>query len=239
MDQVSPFYDVPEIVKLLKFFKYRTMVVEGLIGAGKTTLLRAIERLFNKYGVKIKIYLEPVIPEFLEMVIKDSKKYAFAFQLQMLSERTKIYTRAEEKKKKGYFTAIDRSLQGDQTFEALHHHNGTIDDREDKIYNIIIDKNKYPKPDITVFLDVPPSECMPRIDSRGTEAEKSYTLEFLEKLEDMYRSKLDLTQCLVVDWTSSNVNNGEVKESSVIEILQRAMEFIRERDNDIDLDASR
>lgn len=222
----KPFFKENPKRSKYKILKYKQLNVEGLIGVGKTSFLYALKKYLKKLNINMNVYEEPIIPEFRDLYIKNQAKYAFVFQVHMRHERLVIYQKAKHKKKKGSLQGVDRSLEGDQAFEVMQYREGHISEHEHQIYNLILNKKKIPAPDVTIFLNTNPKNCLIRILKRNIESEKAYTLEYLEALLKAYEETLDFSNCIKIDWDDSKYENGQITDFGIEHVLDLIVDKI-------------
>ena len=201
--------------------------VEGNIASGKTTLLENVDNKKIK-GKRIRIILEPISQwiekyrdaenNLLGHFYKDSKKWAFAFQMVVLMNRYKCI--AEMREKYPYdILVFERSLHTDRKCFALNcHENGDINEIEWKIYvdwweyfitkcvtipQLIcsqnkstsdvaqqhqIDKHRY------VYLRTPYEECYKRMKVRKRGEELTVSIDYLQQLEQKHDQWLNVKE---------------------------------------------
>ncbi len=108
------------------------IVVEGNIGCGKTTFLNSIKHYYETIlHQECRILYEPINTDFLNMYIRESKKYAFAFQVIIARDRKKLlYEALQEIQNKDITILIDRGLQGDRIFANVQKKLGYFTEEE-------------------------------------------------------------------------------------------------------------
>lgn len=157
------------------------IAISGGIGAGKTTLGQLISK-----EIGAVFYQEPVNPPLLKQFLDDQVKYAYAFQLYMLTRRQLNYALAVENQKNAIHTVIDRTLRCDKVFADLQNNAAHISDDELKVYYSVYDDFMQFKPDVVLHLDVRADVAMARITERARDGESTYTMEYLQMLIDEY-----------------------------------------------------
>ena len=178
----------------------KIVAVCGPIGAGKTTLVKSLEQSFDRLNTEIingnddeakrfgtysvKTYDEAVHPALLNLFLCDQRKYAFSFQLFMLTRRQLNYELARTDHVD--ISIIDRSLTDDLVFASLQHKLGNISGDEFAAYKEIYDSFKPNKPDIVLWLKVPVDVAMQRIAKRNRDNECNYTREYISLLHKTY-----------------------------------------------------
>jgi deoxyadenosine/deoxycytidine kinase len=177
----------------------RIIAVEGGIGVGKTTAARSVVSTLNSLGIEA-VFLEETFNDrllklFCEGAADKSKpNYAFAFQLSMLKDCQQNYERAMWESGqyggKQRVVVVDRTVWGNAVFAALHCEEGNITMEEWQVYLESLKKNSPYHIDHVVYLDLDPKKALKRISQRGRNAEKSYSLEYLQKLDRAYYAQV-------------------------------------------------
>ncbi len=204
-DSHLPFHAVDiSYKKYAPALRGKIAVIEGTISAGKSTASRLLIEFAKKHAIKTKVFPEPLMPSLLKLFLEDPKKYAFAFQLSMLTKRQAIYREAARYAKDGYFCIIDRSLYGDYCFALLHKNSGNISsDIEWPVYLDELKSEKFAEPDYLLYLRISPTVSMERIAKRNREGEDGYTIDYITSLNAVYDSIIPQSphkQYIVIDW---------------------------------------
>ena len=165
--------------------------IDGPIAVGKTTTAEKIcERLGWQY-LKERFQDNRLVDEFY----KDEKRWAFAFQMQMLFKRarSKNYAEAAIMASMVKGIALDRSIAGDKVFARVNHELGNINDHEMAIYEDAFDylARGIRAPTVLVYIDAQPATMMRRLKARGRDCETKVSLEYLTQLRDGYERMLD------------------------------------------------
>jgi deoxyadenosine/deoxycytidine kinase len=161
-------------------FPYRFITVEGCIGAGKTSLSTRLAADFNG-----KLLLEQFEEnDFLPKFYKNPERYAFPLELSFLAARFRQFK--------------DNVLNTDIFFDflisdyifpkSLIFSRKTLQDDEYRLYkNLfqIIDSN-LPRPDIILYLHLPPEKLKENIIKRGRGYEQEISLEYLDNIQKSY-----------------------------------------------------
>lgn len=116
--------------KACRQFIGRIIAVEGGIGAGKSTFGQTLTEYLTDSGLRARYYPEYINQKLLSQYIGDMKKYAYSFQMVMLTMRINIYREAVDFARTGGIAVIDRSLVGDYTFAKMQKETGRISDSE-------------------------------------------------------------------------------------------------------------
>lgn len=190
----------------------RIICIEGGIGVGKSTLGRDLAEYMNHKGHVTRFYPEPFNQDFLEMFIGNMPRYAFAFQLYILTRRQLNYNDAQHRTHES--SVIDRSLVGDYVFMQLRYSFGNVSDAEYAIYIAEYAKYTVYKPDVVIYLKVKLDEMQRRIESRGRDGEAKYELDYLDKLQKTYDvvlpQQISADRILTIEWNSDKVTDGKV-----------------------------
>lgn len=152
----------------------KCVAVEGNIGAGKTTLVHALRSLGHA------TQNEEVNTPFLKHLYthKDS---AFAFQIYMLMCRVHVLTLHARTETPLY---IDRSLFGDRCFAIVNYMLRNISAAEFDLYTAISNE-KGGVDEHVIYLHTPYEVCYGRMQSRGRDAERGVSLDYLRLVEDV------------------------------------------------------
>jgi len=192
--------------------------VEGNIGSGKTTLINNLKQRL-KTTSEIYIIKENVEKcEFFKDYVKDIKTYGFEFQKWILDNKIKQVDKIKMTPmvKKNRFIIFDRSTISDsQIFYQNIRNKGFISDRQHKEYCSLLNKaNIYVQPDITIFMDTKPVECMSRIHKRSRGGEEFYDIETIRNFHQLYKKVFANVKKLIVvngNMNSEKINNFLVK----------------------------
>jgi deoxyadenosine/deoxycytidine kinase len=163
----------------------RIIVIEGIIGAGKSTLAKVIGQALGLHVMEESVDSNP----YLDLFYEDPKRYAFPMQMHMLMRRHAQQQEASWRCLNGAKGVIlDRSLPGDRVFAKLHRDEGNISQLEWETYEMAFDimTNALIPPRLLVYLDVPVTDALLRIEKRGREAEQFIASErpFLDSLHE-------------------------------------------------------
>mgnify|MGYP001181287851 FL=1 len=160
-----------------KFPSY--IAVEGPIGVGKTSLARKISIDFGH-----QLCLEqPDENPFLKDFYENKQKFAFATQIHFVMQRSQQLNR--------YFSEslIKQKIVSDFIFEKEELFAGlNLSDEEYEVFTEV--KSKFyissPKPDLVIYLQASPKQLLNRVRERGKVYEEHISLEYLEKICEMY-----------------------------------------------------
>lgn len=193
--------------------------IEGPIGVGKTSLCKSIESALSGL-IPIKFYTEPFNQTMLEQFLQDPPRYAYAFQLYMLTRRQTIFTRAIFEAKMGYFCIIDRSLIGDYVFATLQKNLNNITNQDFDVY--VQEYNKFTEyqPDSMIYLSAPIETQLNRIEIRHRNCEDKYDIDYIKQLNDVYLKTLQEhfdapnKKVHIIDWSTHVPIQNDILESN-------------------------
>ncbi|MFA7000466.1 MAG: deoxynucleoside kinase [Candidatus Paceibacterota bacterium] len=174
--------------------------VSGIIGAGKTTLVTG---LAEELGWPIA--KEPMDERgYLPLFYADPARWAFPFQVEMLTERFQCYRSALAQ---GSNTLIDRSVFEDPVFANTLADSNMISAVEITTYCKLFDllRSQVQPIDLFVYLDVKPEVALERIATRDRKYEKGIDLQYLGDLKRGYESWLESlvgTRIMRLDWNT-------------------------------------
>ncbi len=160
--------------------RYNYIVIEGNIGAGKTTLASMIAREFNAKLILERFADNPFLPKFYD----DPARYSFPLELSFLADRYRqLKDELVEQDLFMSFTVADYYFMKSLVFSSK-----TLEKDEFSLYRQIfyIIYSSLPKPDLYVYLHVPPERLLRNIAARGREYEQSITAEYLSGIQDSY-----------------------------------------------------
>jgi deoxyadenosine/deoxycytidine kinase len=160
--------------------KYNYIVIEGNIGAGKTTLASMIARDYNAKLILERFADNPFLPKFYS----DPSRYSFPLELSFLADRYRqLKEELMEQDLFRSFTVADYYFMKSLVFSSK-----TLEQDEFSLYRQIfyIIYSSLPKPDLYVYLHVPPERLLRNIALRGREYEKSITADYLNGIHESY-----------------------------------------------------
>jgi deoxyadenosine/deoxycytidine kinase len=215
----------PTLLNAIQKSPIRLITLEGGISVGKTTLGRCLNKLFEKLGIPSKFYTEPFNQNMLEQFLGDKKKYAYAFQLYMLTRRQLDYNEAY--RDKASTTAfLDRSMTGDYVFMSLQHEEKNVSDKDFEIYKEEYEKFDKYKPDMVIYLNVDVDIMKKRIEKRNRKGENVYDFGYLDKLQKQYKmilpEHIPYKNLIKIDWTDDVIDSdGNVREEVLYNLLEQ------------------
>lgn len=160
--------------------RYNYIVIEGNIGAGKTTLASMIARDHNAKLILERFADNPFLPKFYS----DPARYSFPLELSFLADRYRqLKEELVEQDLFRSFTVADYYFMKSLVFSSQ-----TLEKEEFSLYRQIfyIIYSSLPKPDLYVYLHVPPERLLKNIATRGREYEKSITADYLSGIQESY-----------------------------------------------------
>ena len=182
----------------------RLITLDGIPGSGKSTILRELEKYLKNKGLNVICLQEPV-DEWMKMVntkgetlfelyYKDQKRYALAFQLQVLHTRFELFEKTI-RENEGAFIITERDIVSDyKIFTQMLYDNGMFEEIEYKLYQQLFESynsrlEKMCKINFRILLETPVEECFERMKKRGRKEEKDVSFEYLNKVME-YHIKL-------------------------------------------------
>ncbi|KAN0053330.1 hypothetical protein ACTA71_009779 [Dictyostelium dimigraforme] len=227
----------------------KIIILEGNISAGKTYLS---SKLGNLLGYKV--FLEPTATNpYLSLFYKEPSKYALIMQKWLLNQRYNTFLNALQyslENEQGVI--LDRSVYSDWVFAENCRSEGLISEDGFKEYNSIRDQflSNIPIPNITLFLDVDPKQCLQRIQNRKRDCEQSIPLSYLSGLDGCYKKflmemQLKGSNVLVFDWNNfgdinlvlkeinnDNFNTNNFNNSKFNDVNYKKQQLIRDIENE-------
>lgn len=180
------------------------IVVSGIIGVGKSCLTRDLADHLGYEAIFEPVESNPYLARFY----KDPKTWAYPMQEYLKHRRFAAYQYAYWGIRHGAFKGVvlDRSLHEDTVFAEINRDLGNIDDLNWRTYlQGFQDFQAFlPEPDLYLFLDAPPEECLKRVGKRDRVEESGLPLDYLKTLHAGYLKWLDViaprVPVAVVDW---------------------------------------
>jgi dTMP kinase len=141
----------------------RFIVIEGLDGSGKSTQMAKLAEFLRKRGNDVVETFEPTdgkIGKEIRNILKEHRKMdSTDFQMLYVKDREEHLREViEPALREGKIVLCDRYMVSTLAFGSI----GGADLEKLKIEN-----ENFPVPEITVFIDVTPEECIKRIKKRG------------------------------------------------------------------------
>ena len=181
--------------------------VIGNIGVGKTTACALLKKEFERRGMPVQVLEENVDEDpYIDDFYKDPKKFAFPFQVNLLSKRFKQHKDARATIASKTVVFQDRTIYDDSAFVDTLEEMGDMEKRDAQNYRALhkhmVDELEYPK--MFVFLKANVDVLQQRIMQRSRTCESSISDEYLEMLGNQYELLVDKlsehTTVVTVDW---------------------------------------
>lgn len=167
------------------------VVIAGNIGAGKSTTLDALRQMLSNWPA---CFVPEPVEEwrekgFLEQFYKTGN--AFEFQMQVLYSRIAAYEKAfaeyldEHDQTLPSVVIMDRWVEEDFDFAKINFTRGAMTESQFGIYKMAYNYllKYYPTPDVSIWLDVTPEDCLQRLQARGRPEEiAGISLEYLQEI---------------------------------------------------------
>jgi len=205
--------------------KYNYIVIEGNIGAGKTTLASMIARDCNAKLILERFADNPFLPKFYN----DPSRYSFPLELSFLADRYRqLKDELVEPDLFKNFTVADYYFMKSLVFSSK-----TLEKDEFSLYHQIfyIIYSSLPKPDLYVYLHVPPERLLKNIALRGREYEKSITADYLSGIQESYfnffrqnpENRYLVLDVSNIDFVASHTDYLKVKETIFTEPVSQGI----------------
>jgi len=205
--------------------KYNYIVIEGNIGAGKTTLASMIARDCNAKLILERFADNPFLPKFYN----DPSRYSFPLELSFLADRYRqLKDELVEPDLFKNFTVADYYFMKSLVFSSK-----TLEQDEFSLYRQIfyIIYSSLPKPDLYVYLHVPPERLLKNIALRGREYEKSITADYLSGIQESYfnffrqnpENRYLVLDVSNIDFVASHTDYLKVKETIFTEPVSQGI----------------
>jgi deoxyadenosine/deoxycytidine kinase len=205
--------------------KYNYIVIEGNIGAGKTTLASMIARDCNAKLILERFADNPFLPKFYN----DPSRYSFPLELSFLADRYRqLKDELVEPDLFKNFTVADYYFMKSLVFSSK-----TLEKDEFSLYRQIfyIIYSSLPKPDLYVYLHVPPERLLKNIALRGREYEKSITADYLSGIQESYfnffrqnpENRYLVLDVSNIDFVASHTDYLKVKETIFTEPVSQGI----------------
>tara|TARA_Y100000590_G_C15685319_1_gene1001383 strand:+ start:571 stop:1215 length:645 start_codon:yes stop_codon:yes gene_type:complete len=172
--------------------------IEGNIACGKSTFTRLLKNHFQSSNYS---FIQEPVDEWisikdnygkniLEHFYKDSKKWAFPFQMTTFITRTQKITSVP----KNTPTFIERSVFTDKNCFATNlYENGLLNDIEWKLYKDWFDwltTHFDVEPNYYIYLKTTPETCYERLKKRSRSEETNVSLHYLQQLHEKHNQWL-------------------------------------------------
>lgn len=189
------------------------ITLDGIPGAGKSTILHELSDYLNNYrtennntnNINIVCLQEPVDEwvkmknangqTLFELYYTNQKRYALAFQLQVLHTRFDLFEKTIRENPDALIIT-ERDIVSDyKIFTQMLYDNGMFEEIEFKLYQQLFESyNSRVKHmcDIQhrIYLATPVDVCFERMQKRGRKEEQNVMLDYLKKVEE-YHEKME------------------------------------------------
>ncbi|WIA10907.1 hypothetical protein OEZ85_011072 [Tetradesmus obliquus] len=188
--------------------------IEGNIASSKSSLLQL---LHEKGGYAV--FPEPVHEwgEWLQLFYQDTKRWAFGFQMKVLSSFVRDYGASTAQS-----IVVERSmLSVRHVFGQLLFNQNLLAQKEWDLFRSVADMFTW-EPDAIIYIACPPEVCLERMRARARPAEAHVTLEYLHKIDFMYTHMLKYfsgkryspVEDVEDDYTTEDYNSSGEEDSS-------------------------
>ncbi len=168
------------------------IAIEGTDGSGKSTQAKLLADRLTAEGHKVHHTFEPTdghIGKLLRSILKgqlnaDQKAIAALFLADRLDHLLNEETGLVKKLAEGYTVISDRYYFSSYAYHAVYVDMDWVIDCNRMCAQVL-------RPDMTIFIDVPPEACMQRIVANRETPELYETTEILRKVRDNYMAAFD------------------------------------------------
>ncbi|RIA97765.1 P-loop containing nucleoside triphosphate hydrolase protein [Glomus cerebriforme] len=208
--------------------KRKMIILEGGIGVGKTCIAEKLKEEFLKMGKTVKVLHETVDEwrDSLEEFYKNPLKYQYQLEMEIIKSRNKQLRSCNRISE---IVIMDRTPLSSYFFMLLGNEPATFEDWI-KYYKESIEMEKERnllklETAKIIKIEMTAEECLERIKQRGRHEEKNVSLEYLGKLNEIYKHDLinvyevNIDQILFIENEKGKLNYTVCK----------IMEFIQER----------
>ncbi len=154
-----------------------SITIDGNIGAGKSTILSFL-RDVGKYA----IHVEPVeewVPFLVDMY--ENNKDAFEFQVKVWTDRCFMPQYSPK-----LITCIERSPHFQwNVFSKANYENGKLNERHMSLLETLYHRPSY-TPDLYIYLQSDPNNCMKRIQKRERKCEQGIPTEYVSRIHELH-----------------------------------------------------
>ena len=202
------------------------IALEGIDGSGKSTQVKLLASILEKAGLKVYSTSEPTGGETGKLIRKelsqnDKENHEVIAALFLADRLEHILDKQNgllKKLKEGYTVITDRYYFSSYAYHSVH-----------MPLDWVIEINKpcaqLLRPDITIYIDVPPEESMKRIENSRGKRELYETLDNLTRVRDKYYEAFRLIKSdeniLIVDGNNSPEQIADEIAGKVLKIKQK------------------
>ena len=221
------------------------IVLEGLDGAGKSTQIERLANYFDNKGLKTKFihFPETESPIFGELVAKflrgelgaNDQVNPHLVALLYAGDRNNSKDKIQQWLDDGYVVIADRYVFSNIAFQCAKL--GTIHE-QDRLANWILEMEyeyfKIPKPDLNIFLDVPPSFTKSQLTKERSGDDRDYLngekdiheedLNFQQQVRMIYMNQVAIREKFKMVNCANNANEMGTAD----EIFDKIIPFVEE-----------
>ncbi len=213
------------------------ILVEGLISAGKSTLIeKCLVPMLNEMGLKVKVVKEPVDQwvksGILQNFYNDPVRWGYTFQTAVFQDRILEAVRSKKEDDDVDIYIMERSPYSDSIFMETLYETKCVTELEYQMYQTwwAMWHEFFPfQPDMVLYLQTKPEECMKRLAIRNRHGESKVTLDYqnllYKKHEEMFQ-KSPVTmgpysvQSKIIDGNSQFEKDPELMAPLIVEISE-------------------
>lgn len=200
--------------------KHQLITIEGNIGAGKTTLSKLLAKHYNAQLILEQFEDNPFLPKFYQ----NQEQYAFPLELSFLAERYKqLKKQLTNRDIFQPITISDYLFIKSKLFAKVNLASDEYDLYE-TLFDIIYPN--LPQPEVLIFLQAPINKLQQNIANRNRDYEQEIENEYLEKIQDAYRSFLKSAPFItfMIDTTQTDFLNTPTHLKELIAHLEKDYE---------------
>ena len=168
------------------------IALEGIDGSGKSTQIKLLAEKLTAAGHKVYATFEPtdgMIGSVLRNILKgnikaDHRTIAGLFLADRLDHLLNEETGLQKKMREGYTVITDRYYFSSYAYHGTHMDMDWVIDANRMCTQIL-------RPDLNIFVDVPPETCMQRINANRASTELFENLESLRSIKAKYQEAFD------------------------------------------------
>lgn len=203
------------------------IVVDGVTGVGKSSLVRIISEEMG-----LKPFDEMFDDEYrlLHKFFHDREKWAFAMQVNFLTNRFKQYRYAMKVGR----AVMDRSIYSDKIFAMMYLNHKYLSPEEYAVYNNLLntflDHVRVPK--LMIYLRVDTDEAIRRIHRRGRPDEMEVEREYWDMLNQFYEKNYEdykLGQLLMLNVDHLDYVHKPQDRAFILQEISQAIQTIKDK----------
>ncbi len=203
------------------------IVVDGVTGVGKSSLVRIISEEMG-----LKPFDEMFDDEYrlLHKFFHDREKWAFAMQVNFLTNRFKQYRYAMKVGR----AVMDRSIFSDKIFAVMYLNHKYLSPEEYAVYNNLLNTflDHVRAPKLMIYLRVDTDEAIRRIHRRGRPDEMEVEREYWDMLNQFYEKNYqdyNLGQLLVLNVDHLDYVHKPQDRTFILQEISRAIQTIKDK----------